>query len=228
MSVSVQDVLRVDVVLVHARLLGAPDERAQFSANTGAIPDAGGGLILADTAGGKLEQTIRLIVPRDRLAIELNASRIQVATEYPQSIEAVDLLEDLVAAAIEATETPGPPISYGFNIQLTYTPDMPEHTAFAYLGRLFAAGSDLRMGRLIGGSCRMLFDDLDDQDVKWTAALEPRFNREDTGLIYLQLNEHVSNGGEFPGAGDVSSKARLLWQRAGELMDAIDGLEPVR
>ena len=228
MSVSVQDVLKVNVVLVNARLLGTPDERTQFGANTGAIPDAGG-LVLADTGGGRLEQTLRFVIPRDRLAVELSSSRLQVAIEYPQTIEAVDLLGGLVASAIEATEMPSPPVSYGFNIELVYRADLSEqHTAFAYLGRLFAADNDLGMGRLAGGSCRMLFDDLDEQDVAWTVALEPRFNDADTGLIFLQLNEHVSKGGEFPAAADVTNKARLLWQRAHGLIDTIDGMVPAR
>ena len=54
MSVSVQDVLKVNVVLVNARLLGTPNERTQFGVTTGAIPDGGGGLILADPSGGKI------------------------------------------------------------------------------------------------------------------------------------------------------------------------------
>ena len=135
-----------------------------------------------------------------------------MASEYPQTIEAVDMLGGLLAHAVEATEAPSPPISYGFNIELAYTAnDTSEpRTAFAYLARLFAAGSHLSLGRLVGGSCRMQFDDLDDQDVKWTAGLEPRFNDNDTGLIFLHLNEHVSKKGEFPAEADVTSKAETV------------------
>ena len=190
MSVTVQDVLMVNVILPEFELLRTQEEVVSCSEAIGAEIVHEEGLA---SRGSALVPVARrtMKIPKNRLAFETSPLRTVIEREYPVTIDDVTSISHLASQVLGITNLGDDvPSAFGFNIHLVYDQSSGENAAH-YLGRrIFASADDLGgQWNLSGGFGKMIFEE---GTRRWVVTLEPRFNANDTTKVFLETNLHVS------------------------------------
>lgn len=187
MTVTLEDTLNANLVIVGVELLNEPDavERFRNEMATDLRLEAG---LVANDIMAMPEPSRSLILGRDRIRLILHASRSTIAREYPDKAG----LSRLAQAASRAIEFTGlgsqAPQAFGYNMELVFNQDSGQ-PAIQYIGnRVFGSLSIDEPGRsLIGGIGQLIFADAAGQ---WTIRVEPRSGDSTTSRIFLGLNLH--------------------------------------
>ena len=211
MSVTIQDVLKANVVLVGVGLLNYPDEVERFrSAVDTDVSVTGSGFIL-DAQSSIAQPGRTLNLNRDRIVLELSQVRSSIEREYP-SEEDLGRLAEVARHAISATELEGTsPRAFGYNIELIYDQDSGQ-SAFSYLAeRLFTDNLFLDLGwQLSGGTGKLMFD-MDGK--RCNVTVEPRFNDVAATKVFFSLNLHHDEQ-RIPNGDEIKDSLREIWDQA--------------
>lgn len=221
MGASIQDVLKVNLVLVGVGLLNDTEELNAFRRAVDAeLSFSVGGLTL-DAQQNIPEPSGILTLHRDRINLERSLSRTTIGREYPSSPEDLNRLAEVAGQAIESTSLADQRArAFGYNIELVYDQDSGK-SAFQYLAqRLFPADFSVNDGwGFIGGSGKLVFEDGERR--YWGITIEPRFNAQDATRVFLNLNLHV-NEQRLPRKSEVESHLHDVWRQARAFVELLD------
>lgn len=219
MSTEVQDILKINIVLVGIQLLTSPEKVKAFSETIGTeaiVSDTG--LVLGLTPRGP-EPGQRLSLHRERITIDNIGDRTVIEREYPE-LGDLPRLTEVAGFALNHSDLAGQATSaYGYNIEMVY--DQSSQTpSFQYLGERLFGKSDFDDGdwRFIGGAGRLAFDS---GDGRWQIKLEPRFNDMETSKAFMSLNMHRAEQ-RVPGAADFLSDLGRVWNQAHDFIQCLD------
>ena len=183
MSVSIEDILQVNLVLVGANVIKSQNEMAAFYEDVGVeVTSVETGVLGADP----INRTHTL--NRDRITIVSTQNRSVVSREYPLETD-LGRLAQVASMAISNSDLEDQELrAFGYNIELVFEPSSKEKAIHYLLKRLFNPDLLRNKGsRLIGGTGRIFFEK---NGRYWRATLQPRFNDENTTKIFLSLNLH--------------------------------------
>ena len=216
MDALVPDVLNASIVFLGMELMNTPEaSRNLENAVNGDV--LGMDVGIAVTAGGAPEPSRRIVLPRDRIAIEIASARSSVVAEYPQP----DFIRmaGIVACALENTEIEEQQATFGYNMTLVLSPEL-EGTAVKHIGdHLFSATSFGREDwQRVGGLGTLYFLD---GHRRWTFSIEPR-PRDDaqSKRFFMSINLHQSNV-NLPSESDVVNTFVEMLTEAGQFMDQL-------
>ncbi len=219
MVATILDVVKIDVVLVGYRLLRTLEEVNDFRlAIETDVQIAGAGLV-TNAPLGVTEPTYTLVLNRDRIALEISSLRSTISRDYP-SREDIARLADVAGQAISSTsDSDYTPRAFGFNIELVFDQD-DGISAFRYIGdRLFNIDIWNDGWQISGGSGRMIF--VDSNEKRWTVAIEPRFNDENSSRVFLSLNLHQDKQC-VPAQEEMEDSLREIWDQAHKFVRWLD------
>ena len=222
-TAAVEDVIKVNIVLVGYRLLSTQEEVDTFRDDIKSDVQIAGAGFTANIQSGNTEPLYNLVLNKDRIALELSSLRSTISRDYPEEKDLVRLA--LVASqAIRVSDlTDQSPRAFGFNIELVFNPyaDLP---AFDYLGaRLFREDLGNEGWTLSGGSGKLIFADnssIPGNLIHWTIALEPRFNDARASRVFLSLNLHHSEE-RVPTQAEIEDSLKLLWDQAYKFVERL-------
>ena len=219
MSAAVQEVLKVELVLLDVGLLNTPFEIQEFRKAVNADVEVMGGGLLAGLPSPMAGFSHQISLNRDRIVLDLAPSLSVIRREYPEKPADVERLAAVIAEAIRATNLHGDPSAHGYNIDLTH--DLPSAgPASRYLAELLFNADNLPRGEgweLLGGSGRILFGE---GDSRWQVTVEPRYRDTQASKIFLNLNLHRERA-EMPGADEIEESLHEVWRRAHDLAGSL-------
>ncbi len=219
MAVTIQDVVKANLVLVGVRLLGKPQEFEGFKQAVRTDVQIVGAGLIADIPAGITEPGHTFALNRDRITLELSRSRSTISRDYP-SREDLRRLAEVAWQAIDNTPLAGAqPRAFGFNIEMIFDQGS-ETPAFEYLSsRLFNVKPLGNEGwQFVGGAGKLIFDD---SGRHWTINLEPRFNDKTESRVFLSVNLHM---GEQPLPDEVGIRTTLeeVWDNIHQFVQRLD------
>ena len=213
MPATIQDVLKINIVLVGIGLLNNANETKAFSdaVNTEVIT-AGVGLSFGvPTLPPEPGRTLEL--QRDRISLQLIPGRTAIERAFVSEPEDLDRLADVVSLALKHTHLGREevPTAFGYNIELVYD-QTTGRSALGYLGAgLFGRGGlTVPDWKLVGGAGRFIFDSADG---RWSIRVEPRFNDEESSRIYLSMNLHKAEN-RLPSLNEIRATFTDVWEKA--------------
>ena len=219
MTISIQDVVKANLVLVGLRLLGQPGEIEDFKRGLSADVQIIGAGLIADIPSGVTEPGHTLALSRDRITLDLSRSRSTISRDYPLR-EDLPRLAQVAGQATASTSLGGvQPRAFGFNLEMIFDQDsgLP---AFGYLSsRLFDVNP---LGnedwQLVGGAGRLIFGD---GPRRWTFSLEPRFNDDTESRVFASVNLHIDNQ-LLPNEAEIRASLEELWDNTLLLVERLD------
>ena len=164
----------------------------------------------------------RISLDRERIYLDLTATRSRVRQEYPTEGAFPDLAE-LVSRTIDLTDTSADSVGpHGYNVEMSYEQD-PKTSAFSYIGqRVFAGLDSIEDWNLVGGmGAAIRYEDI--HGVIRNVQIEPRFRNESFPRVYLHLNVHVNSNG-VPTTDDVASGFSNALVDAKKFIHLLDGM----
>ena len=220
MTAEVQDVLKVSIVLVGVPLLRSPEEIDKFRDDVGTEMVVSGAGLRIGIPEGNPEPGVSVALNKDRIGIDLTPSRTSVQRDYPLQDD-LSRMADVIGLAIEATDTSETsPRAFGYNIELVFdqTTGKP---AIEYLSdRLFRSDLATSLGwEPIGGAGRLFFSD---EASRWSLSLEPRFQDEESGRVFLSANRHFDEP-RLPRTEEIQEALEDLWDQAHQFIQQLDG-----
>lgn len=219
MAVTVQDVVKANLVMVGVRLLGTPEDFEGFKRSVDTDVQIAGAGLIADVSAGMTEPGYTFALNRDRITLELSRSRSTISRDYPSREDLRRLAEVAWQAIYNSSLTGEQPQAFGFNLEMIFDQDS-DVPAFGYLSsRLFNVESLGNEGwQFVGGAGRLIFDD---GGQHWTISLEPRFNDNSETRVFLSANLHV---GEQPLPDEVGIRESLekVWDNIHEFVRRLD------
>ncbi len=184
MAVKIQDVLKADVVFVGVGLLRTQQGLDAFTEFVGTeiVVDA------PNSQLGALAPSLRVVLNRDRIVLDLAPERTVITRDYPSSDD-LDRLAEVSSLALENT---GPEAgvlqAVGFNIALVYDQDTHQ-TAVRYLSeRLFNKQLSSEIGLPIHGAEGRLTFATGKHQIAMT--FQTRFSDPTTAKVFMNLNLH--------------------------------------
>ncbi len=224
-TAAIEDIIKVNFVLVGYRLLSTQEEVDAFTEGVGSDVQISGAGFTANVQSGLTEPLYSLVLNKDRITLELSSLRSTISRDYPEK-EDLQRLSDVVTAAIVNTPSPEqPPRAFGYNIELVFDPRAGT-PAFQFLGhKLFRAELGNQGWTLSGGSAKLIFRDDSDagsSTMSWTATIEPRFNDVRSSRVFLSLNLHRAEQ-RIPTAENIESDLSNLWNQASEFIQQLQG-----
>ena len=220
MPATVQDVLKINIVLVGIVLLNNPNETKEFSdaVNTEVITSGVGLSFGMPSRPPEPGRTLEL--QRDRISLELMPGRAAIEKAYASGPHDLDRLTEVVGLAVRHTDLKGNvPTAFGYNIELVYD-QVSGHPALDYLGtRLFGENAPYVPGwNLVGGAGRFVFDS---KAGRWSIRVEPRFNDEESSRVFLSLNLHKGEN-RFPDNPEIRNTFAEVWEKAHIFVSCLD------
>ena len=216
-----QEIVKFDLVLVGVRLLSEPQQVSAFSASAGGdVVPAGTGLVLSPDQRNP-EQTTRLELPKDRIALELGPRRSAIERDYPIEDD-LPRFADIVTLATENSSLDNDSASpkvHGYNLAMVYRQDSGEST-YRYLGqRLFGRDAFAAPGwNSMGGIGKLTYEA---PSGRWEFVVEPRFREFETDRVFLQLNLQKEQP-TIPGKEEIVNAFGLICREAYALANRID------
>ena len=220
MPATVQDVLKINIVLVGLRLLNSPSETKAFSdaVNTEVVTSGVGISIGMQMLSPEAGRTLAL--QRDRISLELMPVRTAIERAFASGPNDLDRLTEVIALALKHTQLAGNvPAAFGYNIELVYD-QTTGLSALDYLGaRLFGEGAPHVPGwSLVGGAGRYVFNS---EAGRWSLQVEPRFNDEESTRVFLSLNLHKAEN-RLPDIAEVRAIFGEVWDKAHTFVSRLD------
>ena len=223
MSARIEDVLKINLVLVGIRLLSQPGERAAFDKSVGTevteVPGLGV-MINIPTGTPKVESSPALTLNRDRITLELIPDRSTITREYP-SEDSLNRLVEVASHAIEQSNLGAQHLrAFGFNIEAVYQLTSGETASQFIVNRVFVANLLHAAGyQLIGGSPRLY---LRRDGQIWNVNVEPRFGDPNSNRVFASLNLHRDEN-RIPSRSVINDSLKKVWAEAHSIMKSLDG-----
>ena len=160
-----------------------------------------------------------LTLNRERITLELSASRSMINRDYPSREELRRLAEVARQAIDNTSNTDQQPRASGFNVDLIFDQKSAD-TAFEYLSkRLFDVGA---LGnedwKFVGGVGKLIFND---RGRRWTVSLEPRLNDETESRVFLGVNLHKA-GPDLPVEDEIRTSLEEVWDEVHDFVHRLD------
>lgn len=211
MPASVQDVLKVNIVLVGVNIL---NDHSEFVAFSKAV--ATDVVRIGEELGSAIGR--RFALQRDRINMVSSVDRTIIERDFP-SVDDLERLAEVVDNALQLTKAKGSPKSFGYNLELVYDQDS-EETAFQYIGtRLFREDIFTPGGwKLGGGAGKLVFHS---PAGRWTVQLDPRFNDMDSSRVFLSLNFHKQEE-RIPNLDEMLDAFNLVWSQSDSFVKCLD------
>ena len=221
MAVTALEVLKAELVLVGVGLVKTPEELTAFRSAVGSDVVAAPSLT-ANIPSGITEPGSLLTLDRERISLDISPSRSIIRRGYPP-LDGLARLAQVAGFAITGTDlSDQKPRAFGYNAELVYDQDSGL-SAFRYLAdRLFTSGSfGPEGGQFIGGAGRLIYEG---NGKRWTIAIEPRFNDNETTRIFLTLNLHRGEQ-RLPDEEEINVSLKEAWEQAHSFAERLDARE---
>ena len=220
MAAVIQDVTNANFVLVEFQLLRTPQDIEEFKNAVGADVEIAGMGLFANVPTGRAGPGYTLSLRKDRIALELSPPRSTIGMEYPTRGD-LARLANVACQAIASTsrESEHAPLAFGFNVEMVFNQDSGKPASRYLSDRLFSSeqfGSE--DWELVGGSGKFIFND---DGIRWTFNVEPRFNDENESRVFLRVNLHKSEN-RLPDKEEIQSSLERAWDEISGFMDRID------
>ena len=218
MPVTVQDVLKVNIVLVGFELLNTTNAYEQFRDEVGSEVIQESVLITSNANVTPVPGRI-FRLPKDRILIESSPIRTSVAIDYPDFGDLERLVQVTQCALTYTVVTNAQPTAFGFNVELVFT-QTSHPTALNYIAhRIFANPiRGIEGWNLVGGAGQLIFEG---SGHRWTLTVAPRLNDENTNLVFLTLNYHLEEQ-RVPNCSEIADGFQVAWEKAHALVEGID------
>ena len=219
MAVTIEDIVKVNLVLVGLRLLSTPEDVEAFRRAIGTDVQLAGAGLATNIQSGITEPQFSLSLNKDRITLELSPSRSTISRDYP-SRENLPRLAKIAGQAINNSSIADQQLlAFGVNIDLVFDQD-PDIPAFAYLSRrLFDVEALGGEGwQFVGGAGKVIFGD---GARRWTIALEPRFSDETESRVFLSANLHMAEQ-NLPTESEIEYSLNEIWDEVHEFVQRLD------
>ncbi len=223
MEIELDDILKVNIVLLGIQILNNPEQREAFkdSVGTEVVEGVQGAIELAIgiSSTGSLPPPpplLPLVLNRDRITLNGVPGRSDVTKDFP-SDRGVDLsrLAEVAQLAIENSDLRGQRLqAYGFNLEAVYS--LPVSAGDFLSQRILNPGLFKDGGyQVVGGSSNL-------QMVKgphlWNLRFEPRFGNFNTNKIFVGFNLH-RNSEAIPKETEILRSLDEVWTQAEIIMN---------
>ena len=213
------EILSANLVLVGVDLLATPDALNRFrEANDPDLRVQQG--MSTEIPSGITEPSRTVELGRERIVLELSASRSSITKEYPVESD-LERLTEIVTFAINASGAGEKnPRAFGYNVELVHNPNTGE-AASPYIGRVLFGKQPLgkENWELSGGNGQIIFNDLS-YDRQWTVNIRPRSNEARDSRVFVGLNLHYDEQ-EMPSREAIISSLKELWNEAHEFVSRL-------
>ena len=220
MAVTTPEVVKADLVLVGLHLLSAPEEIEPFKRAIGTDVQLAGLGMGVNVQTGAAEPGVTLTLNKDRITLDLSASRSAISRDYPSREELARLAEVADQAKLATRNIAEQQLrAFGFNIELIFD-QQSATTAFEYLSqRLFHVSQLGNEGwQFVGGAGKLVFND---SDRRWTISLEPRFNDETESRVFLSVNLHNA-AQNLPTEDEMRDYLEEFWDETHRFVQRLD------
>lgn len=220
MTVKVEDVLKVDFVLVGLELLNDASAYETFRDAVGTDVVVSGHGVSLDARTNVTEFSRSVSLNRDRITLDLSPSRSTIRREYPSEAE-LRRLAEVSGHAIGKTTVAGQHLrAFGYNLELVYDQDSGEPASKYLADRLFSSSIPIQDDwELIGGGAKMVYNEGGNQ---WQFTTEARFNEPGTTKVFLNLNLHKDQQ-EPPTPNQIENHLQAIWDQAHLFASLLDG-----
>ncbi len=215
--------IEASFVLVGRALLSAPENVAAFkqSIQSDVVNEVALTIPAAPANQSPLE-TQRLVLPRERISLNLTKTSSAVTKEYPQGPDDLHQLAGVIHAAISYTDPAiEPQGNFGFNAVLLVSPST--EPAFRYLARRIIRPTlfDATDSEITGASANM--SGISPKWPAWNLRVEPRFNDQEAPKLFVALNHDFADTDVPSVESDILDHLTGVVDHARELIKAIDG-----
>lgn len=228
MDLQIEDILKIDLVLVGVQLLSGPGEKARFDETVGTeVSEAlTEGIAVSVSPSGispimpPPPQPRILTLQKERITLDLAPGRSSISRDYPDE-GAIERLAEVADYAICFSNPHGQDLrAYGFNLEAVCELP-PDKTAFQFLAsNIYAPNIACNPEyALTDGSPRMSFQRGND---RWNVAVEPRFRNADGSKVFMSMNLHVASN-VMPRGEVIYNSLRLAWDHASIFVDIFSG-----
>lgn len=226
MDIKIEDVLKINFVLVGIQLLNTEEQRAGFASKVGTevseVPSAG--IRINFTPPGIPQTSLQpesgqtLMLNRDRIVLDLTPGRSIITREYPNKVELARLCQ-VAGIAMALSDLNGQELrAYGFNIEVIYELTSGEDASQFMANCIFAPSLFHEAGfQVVGGSPRL---NLLREGQIWNVNIEPRFGDPSANKVFASLNLHKDDG-SMPDDSIVAASLDELWNQAHSIMESL-------
>lgn len=230
MNITPQYMVKADLVMLGANLLGMPDSLSKFTEKIDDDFQQQEGMDISLSVGSPGGATAgpsrTLTFPQDRITLNVTAARSSISRDYPSVERLDDDLAKLAEIATVAIEASGPTVrnslrAYGYNIQVVFRL-RGRGRAIEYLGERLFRGNIAGAGgkTLVGGTASLI---LRDGATQWTFAANPWPNGDpNADRVALSVNRHTENPLNFPSHDVIVRDLLQTWEEAHGFMSSLD------
>ena len=220
MAVKIEDILKLNIVLVGVNLLLEERQRKSFQEEVNAEFVLTPNLVV--TLGAGMQQSSGHIIqlPKDRISIETDPSRTLINKDYPDKDDLPRLVKIIDACMTHGGGEHAEITSFGFNISLVFHQSSGD-TAFSYIAKKLFSFQMLGHENFapLGGSGTITFQL---SDYRSTVTIEPRMKDVNTEKVFLEINRHFDSH-NCPSGHDLLMAFESVWEEAENIVEKIDG-----
>ena len=223
MDIELDDILKVNIVLLGIQILNSPEQREAFKDIVGTEVVEGTqdiielAINIPAIGSSPPSPPLPLVLNRERITLNGLPGRSQVEKKYPSDRESdLHRLAEISQIAIEGSDLSGQRLqAYGFNLEAVYN--------------LSVSAGDFLSQRILNPG---LFDDLDYQIAGgasslqmtkgphlWNLRFEPRFGDYDKNKLFVSFNLH-KNSEAIPRENEIFRSLGEVWTQAETIMNS--------
>ena len=219
MTVEFQDVLKAELVLIGFRTLTNAKENEAFRAAVKTDVVASGHSVTIDSQTNIAESGRIISLNRDRIILDISASRSTIRREYPEEKDIERLAEVAGLVIAQSTSEDQELRAFGYNLELVYDQKSGQ-TAAQYLADRLLSNNLPRRNEweLVGGAGKVTYKEGENQ---WQITIEPRLNEPGTTKIFLNLNLHKDEHA-LPSESDIRDSLKEAWRQAHKFAYLLD------
>lgn len=210
MDVRKAERLKVNLVLIGKGLLASDEEFHSFANKVE------GEVQLRNLASLPQADAPRKIIAasKQRVAIIVQDNRASIEREYPDYEDLPNFAKFILYAIEDSKDLRVH--SHGYNVEITCK-QTSFPTAYQFVADRVLKSPDMPGWNLReGGTASLRF--FDEEDRRWTVEIAPRFNLEDTDVVYLSFNLHLQGA---PNPDEIESQLELVWKRSSLFLEVL-------
>ena len=223
MEIELDDILKVNIVLLGIQILSTPEQRQAFreSVETEVIegPQGGIGVTIGISPGGVVPETAPMPLPplvlnRERITLLGVPGRSDIIKDFPSDDQDITRLTNIAQRAIECSDLREQPLqAYGFNLDAVYNLSV---SAGSFLSQhILQPGLFEDSGyRVVGGASNL---QLMKDSHMWNIRIEPRLGNFETKKVFVSFNLHRDSQA-IPTEAELHNSLSEVWTQAKETM----------